>query len=74
MNTEKLKELLSSFDENNITFVKKIHKRNEFLFSIGESRFLPKELIWENENYALFGEGVDEEIKIKIQEIIKTEV
>jgi len=75
MNIEKLKNSLEVFNDENITFVKKIHKRNEFLFSIGESKFLPKELVWENEEYALFAEGVEEKIKIKIQDIIKkTEV
>ena len=33
---------------------KKIARRNEFVFSLGQSKFLPKELIWENNEYVLF--------------------
>ena len=71
MNIENLKSSLESYGQNyNLTFVKKIARRNEFLFAIGESRFLPKEIIWENNNYALLGEGVEEEIKINLKDII----
>ena len=71
MNIEKLKNSLESYGEKyNLTFVKKIARRNEFLFAIGESRFLPKEIIWENIDYALLGEGVEEEIKIRLKDMI----
>lgn len=71
MNIENLKSSLESYGEKyNLTFVKKIARRNEFLFAIGESRFLPKEIIWENNNYALLGEGVEEEIKINLKDMI----
>ena len=71
MNIENLKNRLESYGQKyNLTFVKKIARRNEFLFAIGESKFLPKEIIWENNNYALLGEGVEEEIKINLKDII----
>ena len=71
MNIENLKSSLESYGEKyNLTFVKKIARRNEFLFAIGESRFLPKEIIWENNNYALLGEGVEGEMKINLKDII----
>ena len=71
MNIEKLKNSLESYGEKyNLTFVKKIARRNEFLFATGESKFLPKEIIWENNNYALLGEGVEEEMKINLKDII----
>ena len=71
MNIESLKSSLESYGEKyNLTFVKKIAKRNEFLFSVGESKYLPKERIWENDSYALLGEGVEEEIKISLKQII----
>lgn len=71
MNIESLKNSLESYGQKyNLTFVKKIARRNEFLFAIGESKFLPKEIIWENADYALLGEGVEEEIKINLKNII----
>ena len=71
MNIENLKSSLESYGEKyNLTFVKKIARRNEFLFSLGESKFLPKEIIWENIDYALLGEGVEEEIKIRLKDMI----
>lgn len=71
MNIENLKSSLESYGEKyNLTFVKKIARRNEFLFSLGESRFLPKETIWENSDYALLGEGVEEEVKINLKDMI----
>ena len=71
MNIENLKSSLESYgDKYNLTFVKKVARRNEFLFAIGESKFLPKEIIWENSDYALLGEGVEEEIKINLKDII----
>lgn len=71
MNIENLKNSLESYGEKyNLTFVKKIARRNEFLFAIGESRFLPKEIIWENNNYALLGEGVEEEVKVNLKDMI----
>ena len=71
MNIEKLKNSLESYGEKyNLTFVKKIARRNEFLFAIGESKFLPKEIIWENDHYALLGEGVEEKIKISLKNMI----
>ena len=71
MNIENLKSSLESYGEKyNFTFVKKIARRNEFLFAIGESRFLPKEIIWENIDYALLGEGVEEEAKVNLKNII----
>ena len=71
MNIENLKSSLESYGEKyNLTFVKKIARRNEFLFSLGESKFLPKEIIWENNNYALLGEGVEEEVKVNLKDMI----
>ncbi len=71
MNIENLKNSLESYGEKyNLTFVKKIARRNEFLFSLGESKFLPKEIIWENIDYALLGEGVEEEVKINLKDMI----
>lgn len=71
MNIEKLKNSLESYGEKyNLTFVKKIARRNEFLFATGESKFLPKEIIWENDSYALLGEGVEEKIKIGLKNMI----
>ncbi len=71
MNIENLKSSLESYGQKyNLTFVKKIARRNEFLFAIGESRFLPKEIIWENNNYALLGEGVEEEVKVNLKDMI----
>ena len=71
MNIENLKSSLESYGKKyNLTFVKKIARRNEFLFAIGESIFLPKEIIWENIDYALLGEGVEEEIKIRLKDMI----
>jgi hypothetical protein len=52
-----------------ITLSKKIGKRNEYLFSIGKTEFLPSEVIWENGEYTLFAEGIAEEKK---KEILKT--
>lgn len=70
---EKIKEILEPLSkENYFTLTKKIGRRNEFLFSIGESKFLPKEIIWENEQYTLFGEGLEESIKeILVEKIQK---
>lgn len=71
MSIENLKSSLESYGEKyNLTFVKKIARRNEFLFSLGESKFLPKEIIWENIDYALLGEGVEEEVKINLKDMI----
>lgn len=71
MNIENLKSSLESYGQKyNLTFVKKIARRNEFLFAVGESKFLPKEIIWENNDYALLGEGVEEEVKINLKDII----
>lgn len=71
MNIENLKSSLESYGKKyNLTFVKKIARRNEFLFAIGESRFLPKEIIWENIDYALLGEGVEEEVKVNLKDMI----
>lgn len=71
MNIENLKSSLESYGQKyNLTFVKKIARRNEFLFAIGESKFLPKEIIWENNDYALLGEGVEEGMKINLKDII----
>ena len=71
MNIENLKSSLESYGEKyNLTFVKKIARRNEFLFSLGESKFLPKEIIWENIDYALLGEGVEEEGKVNLKDMI----
>ena len=71
MNIEKLKNSLESYGEKyNLTFVKKIARRNEFLFATGESKFLPKEIIWENIDYALLGEGVEEEVKVNLKDMI----
>ncbi len=71
MNIENLKNSLESYGEKyNLTFVKKIARRNEFLFSLGESKFLPKEIIWENIDYALLGEGVEEEVKVNLKDMI----
>ena len=71
MNIEKLKNSLESYGEKyNLTFVKKIARRNEFLFATGESKFLPKEIIWENDSYALLGEGVEEEVKVNLKDMI----
>ena len=73
MNIENVKSSLESYGEKyNLTFVKKIARRNEFLFSLGESKFLPKEIIWENIDYALLGEGVEEEVKINLKDMINT--
>jgi len=69
---EKIKEILEPFSkENYFTLTKKIGRRNEFLFSLGESRFLPKEMIWENEQYTLFGEGLEENNKKTLREKIQ---
>lgn len=71
MNIENLKSSLESYGQKyNLTFVKKIARRNEFLFAVGESKFLPKEIIWENNDYALLGEGVEEEIKLNLKDMI----
>ena len=71
MNIENLKSSLESYGEKyNLTFVKKIARRNEFLFSLGESKFLPKEIIWENIDYALLGEGGEEEVKVNLKDMI----
>ena len=71
MNIENLKSSLESYGEKyNLTFVKKIARRNEFLFSLGESKFLPKEIIWEKDSYALLGAGVEEKIKISLKNMI----
>lgn len=70
MNIEMLKDKLSSYAQKyNLTFAKKISKRKEFLFSLGESKFLPKEVLWESENFVLIGEGVEERDKIEISKI-----
>ena len=69
---EKIKEILEPFSkENYFTLTKKIGRRNEFLFSIGESRFLPKEIVWENSEYTLFGEGLEKSIKENLIEKIQ---
>lgn len=69
---EKIKEILEPFSKKNyFTLTKKIGRRNEFLFSLGESRFLPKEMIWENEQYTLFGEGLEENNKKTLREKIQ---
>lgn len=70
---EKIKEILKPFSkENYFTLTKKIGRRNEFLFSLGETKFLPKEMLWESSEYILFVEGLTKENEIKILENLKT--
>lgn len=68
----KIREVVEAYsDIYYFTLAKKIAKRNEFVLSLGQSKFLPKELIWENNEYVLFGEGLSEELidslKLKIE-------
>lgn len=64
-------ELILGSYSNKVTFSKKIGKRNEFLFSLGETNFLPSEIIWENNEYILTGEEVGVEVKEKLRKILE---
>ena len=67
MNIEMLKDKLSSYAQKyNLTFAKKISKRKEFLFSLGESKFLPKEV-----DYIISSEtSIDECINLARQTLL----
>lgn len=64
-------ELILGSYSNKVTFSKKIGKRNEFLFSLGETIFLPSEIIWENNEYILTGEEIGVEVKEKLRKILE---
>lgn len=64
-------ELILGSYSNKVTFSKKIGKRNEFLFSLGETNFLPSEIIWENNEYILTGEEIGVEVKEKLRKILE---
>lgn len=70
---EKIKEILEPFSkENYFTLTKKIGRRNEFLFSLGTTKFLPKEMLWENSEYTLFAEGLTIENEKQILENLRS--
>ncbi len=64
-------EIILGSYSNKVTFSKKIGKRNEFLFSLGETNFLPSEIIWENNEYILTGEEIGVEVKEKLRKILE---
>ncbi len=64
-------EIIVGSYSNKVTFSKKIGKRNEFLFSLGETNFLPSEIIWENNEYILTGEEIGVEVKEKLRKILE---
>jgi len=66
-NIKKIIEAEMNGREGKIVFSKKIGKRNEYVFSVGETLFGDNEVIFEDEKYIIFAEEVENSVKEKIK-------
>lgn len=77
MNIDNIKIIIEELMQNQkgkITLAKRIGKRNEYIFSIGETNYEPFEIIFANDKYIVFTENVAEKIQDKIREKLKNEI